>query len=458
MRILIAGGGQVGALIAGRLVREGNEVVIVEQDADRCQELEEQLDVKVVRGHAASVLALREAGIADAEMLIAVTNVDEINLLACMVAQVESRARVKVARLRTHEVELWRRVAERSGLKIDLIIHPETDVARRIMRVMRLPGVSDVLEFAGGQARLFGMNVEPNSWLAGKTLEELDRAGPPKNSLIVLIFRGQQVIIPHGAELLLPGDHIYTMATRDNLEDVLRFMGVERQETLSRVFIIGGKQIGIGIAEMLEEQGVHVKLFEIDARRCEKIAAMLNKTIVIHGDGTDQTTLEEENISDVDAFLALTHDDEANVIASLLARRLGAKKVVALINRLNYLHMVQRLGVNTTVSPRLAAVDRILQFVRKARVLSVTTFREEEAEAIELIATEGKKYVGKKLRDIRFPRGAIVGAIARPSGEVIVPRGEATIQARDRVIFFALESVVPELESAFLVEPTRESA
>lgn len=458
MRILITGGGHVGTLIARRLVREKNEVIIVEQDAERCSQLEEMLDAKVVQGSAASVKTLKEAGIADAEMLIAVTQTDEVNILACMVAQTESNVRVKVARLRTHEVDHWRRVTRKAGLNIDLIIHPESDVAERIMRVVTIPGVSDIFNFADGEARLFGMNVEPDSWLAGKTLEELDRSNPPRNSLIVLIFRGQQVIIPHGAQDLRPGDHIYTMATRENLNEVLGFMGLERNKSFERVFIVGGKQIGIRVAELLEEQRVQVKLFERDAARCEKIAAILNRTIVINGDGTDQATLEEENIAGVDAFLALTNEDEVNIIASLLARRLEAKKVVALINRPHYIPMAQRLGINATVAPRLAAVDRILQFVRKGRVLSVTTFREEEAEAIELIATDSRKYVGRRLRDIRFPRGAIVGAIVRPDGEVIVPRGEASIQPRDRVIFFALESAVPELESEFLVEPKRETA
>ncbi len=216
--------------------------------------------------------------------------------------------------------------------------------------------------------------------------------------------------------------------------------------------IVGGKQLGITVAQKLEKQDVGVKLIERDASRCERISSILKRTIVVHGDGTDQTTLEQENIRGVGAFLALTNDDENNIIASLLARRLGAKKVVALVNRLNYLPLVHRLGINTSVSPMLAAGDRILQFVRKGRVLSVTTFREEEAEAIELIAADGSKYVGRKLRDLRFPRGAIVGAIAKPSGEVIVPRGDESIEPNDRVIFFTLERIVPELESAFLVE------
>lgn len=455
MRILIAGGGQSAALIAGRLIREGNEVTIVDRDPARCEQLEDQLDAKVVRGSAGSVRAMHNAGIRDADMLIAVTDSDEINLLACLLAQADSKAKIKVARVRTHEIEQWRRVVKETGLQIDLMIHPETDVMDRIMRVMRVPGVSDIVDFAEGRVKLFGMNVERDSWFAGKTVIELDAAGPPANSLIAMIFRGQQVIIPHGAQTILPGDHIYICTTRDNLEPVLRFMGIERRSELERVFIVGGKQLGIGLALEMEAQGVNVKLIERDAQRCNRIAEIVNKTVVIHGDGTDQSTLDEENIEGVDAFLALTNHDEDNIIASLLARRLGAKKVVALINRLNYLPMVQRLGVNTSVSMRVATVDRVLQFVRKGTVLSVTTFRQEEAEAIEMIADPGSVYLGKKLRDMKLPRGAIVGAIARENGEVMVPRGDAVIAEGDRVLFFCLEKVVPELESLLSVDSKR---
>jgi trk system potassium uptake protein TrkA len=257
------------------------------------------------------------------------------------------------------------------------------------------------------------------------------------------------VIIPHGAETLKAGDHIYCIAATSELENTMRFLGLQRRQSLERVFIVGGKQIGIRLAGTLENEGVMVKLFERDIERCQKIASVLEKTVVVHGDGTDQSVLVDADIENVDAFLALTNDDEDNILASLLARKLGVRKVVALINRLNYLPMVQLLGINATVSPRLAAADRILQFVRKGRVISVTTFREEEAEAIELIATRNSKYVGKPLRDVRFPQGAIVGAIARPDGTVLVPRGDASIHVGDRVIFFALARVVPELESSF---------
>ena len=455
MRILIAGGGEVGYLTARRLSREGNEVTIVEKDAERCAHLEEALDARIVQGSASSVGDLREAGLKHTELLIAVTDSDEVNLLACLIAQGESAAPVRVASLRTHEVEHWRAVCREAGLRIDLIIHPESELSARILRVLRTPGVSDIVDYAGGRVKLFAMSIDEHSWTAGKTLAELDRAEPPKNSLIAMIFRGSEVIIPRGSDVLLPNDQIYIVTRASDLEKVIEFMGLRTRESLDRVFILGGKQLSIWVAQALEKLGVDVKLFERDAARCEKISQILNSTLVVHADGTDEAALIEGNVRGAAAFLAFTAHDEDNIIASLLARRLGAQKLVALVNRLNYLPMAHRLGISTTVSPRLHAVDRILQFVRKGRVLSVTTFREEEAEAIELVASAESRYVGKKLKNVRLPKGAIVGAIARPGGEVTVPRGEESIQPGDSVIFFTLERVVRELESAFLLEPRR---
>ena len=270
MKVVIAGGGQVATLIARRLGREGNEVVVVEENKERYEQLQGLLDAKIVQGNASRVSTLRRAGLGEADMFIAATNSDGANLLACVIAQAEAGHLVKIARIRTHEVEHWRRVSEQVGLNIDLIIHPESRIAERIMRVVGVPGVSDIYDFAGGAVKLFGMNVDVDSWFNGKTLEQLDQASPPKDSLIALIFRGQQVIIPHGEERLRTGDHIYIMATRENLTDVLRFMGLEHRESISRVFVVGGKQLGIGVAEALEKKGVSVKLFEQDAARCEK--------------------------------------------------------------------------------------------------------------------------------------------------------------------------------------------
>ncbi len=455
MRILILGGGAVGSLLAQRLIREKNEVVIVEEDSERCIELEETLDAKIVQGHAGSIHTLQKAGMADVEMLIAVTNNDEANILACLIAEAQSNVEIKLVRLRTHEVDEWKSICGSQMLKVDLVIHPDRETADRILKVLNLPGVSERLEFAEGKVQLIGMNIEADSWVVGKSMAELDQSSPPKNSLMVMLFRGQRVIVPQGDVRLRAGDHVYIVVPTEQMSELFDFMKLPPVQPVKRIFIIGGKQIGIEVALQLEAQGVHVKLFERDLRRCEKIATLVKSTVVVHADGTDQRTLVEENIEGIDAYLALTGDDEHNIISSLLSKRLGARKAVALVNRLDFLPMAQLLGINSTFSTRLVVVDRILQFVRKGQVLSVTTFREEEAEAIELLATPGSKFLGKKLRDVHLPRGVIVGAIVRPSGEVIVPRGDAVIQEEDRVIFFCLEQLVPQLESAFFAGTRR---
>lgn len=455
MRILILGGGEVGTLVARRLSREKNEVVMVESSEERCARLEEILDAKIVQGNANSIETLEKAGLREADMLIAVTSSDEANLLGCLIAQTCPNVKIKLARLRTHEVDRWRSICGDRVLNIDLVIHPDRETAQRVLPVLGLPGVSDVLEFAEGRLKLFGMNIDPGSWVVGKSMEDLDRSGPPPNSLIAMIFRAHQVIIPRGDDRLRVGDHVCIVVRSAEFDDCLVFMGVAKQQKVERVFILGGKQMGIEIALQLERTGVQVKLFESDLRRCEKISTLAKDTIVVHADGTDRRVLVEENIEGIDAYLALTGDDEDNIIASLLAKRLGARKAVALVNRQSYLPMAQLLGINSIFSTRAVVVDRILQFVRKGHVLSVTTFREEEAEAIELVASAGAKYVGKKLKDVHLPRGAIVGAIARPSGEEIVPRGDVVIQPNDRVIFFCLENLVPQLESAFIAEPRK---
>jgi len=224
-----------------------------------------------------------------------------------------------------------------------------------------------------------------------------------------------------------------------------------KQPPVQRAFIVGGTESAIVLAERMEAEGVAVKIFEGDAAQCEHVAAILRKSVVIHADGSNQQILLEENIEGVDAFLSLTDDDNTNLIVSLLARQLGARKVVALVNRVDNFILAQRLGINTTVSRRVKSVDAILELVRKGGVLSVRTFREEEAEAIELIADASSRYVGRALHELRLPRGVIVGAIVRPYGEVIIPRGNAIIAAGDRVVFFTAESCVAQLESDFLV-------
>ena len=458
MKIVVAGGGGVGELVSRRLVREGNELTIIEPNPDRCEHLDNTLDARVVQGDAATVRTLRSAGLADADMFIAITNNDQVNLLSCMAAQSEFNVPVKVARVRSHEVADWREACRRIGLKIDLLIHPESEQARRILPVLGLPGITDIIDFAEGKIRLFGMFLQSGHWLAGKSLIELARMGPPKHSLLVMILRGSKVIIPRGSDTLQVHDHVYALTRTDEFPEMLKFLGLEQSPKVERAFILGGKQLGILVAEELEKQGVRVKLFETDAARCQKVAALLKQTMVVHAHGTDAATLIEEGIEGVDAYLALTNEDEQNLIAAMLARRLGAKKLVALINRLNYLPLAHRLGIHSTVSLRLTTVDRILQFARRGDVQSVTTFGDEAAEAIELTAPPGWKHAGKRLKDIQFPREVVAGALLRRTGEVVVPRGNDVIEEGDRILFFTSETALPKLEEMMAQGGSRSGA
>ncbi len=452
MRVLILGGGAVSYLVARRLIREKNEITIIERDGQRCEDLEGRLDAKIVQGNAASIETLERAGIKRAQMIIAATDNDQINIMGTLIAQSYENVQIKVMRLRTHEALRWQKLAAHRSFKVDRVIHPDGEAAERLLKVVSLPGVSDVRSFMDGRVRLFGMNVRDDSWVVGKSMRELDESSPPKHSLICMIFRGHRVIIPRGDDRLQAGDHVYIVVATGEFEECMEFMGLSSSERAQRVFILGGKQIGIELARRLEKTGVQVKLFERDRQRCEKISTLVKRTIVVHADGTDQRILAEENIEGIDAYLALTSRDGDNIIASLLSKRMGARKAVALVNRLDLLPIVPLLGINSSLSLRLVTVDRILQFVRKGRVVSVHTFRQEEAEAIELVATEGSPFVNRQLRKVHLPHTAIVGAIGRKDGEVVVPRGDTVIRPGDRVIFFCLEHVVPELEAAFIAE------
>jgi trk system potassium uptake protein TrkA len=333
---------------------------------------------------------------------------------------------------------------------VDLVIHPDRETVDRILNVLSLAGVSEIYDFADGRVKLFGMNIEAGSWVIGKTIQELNRMKPARNALMAMIFRAHRVIIPRGEDDLRAGDHVYIMVPSSDYAAVAEFVRLPPPKELQRVFVVGGRQIGIEAALRLERQGVQVKLFERDLHRCELISGLFENAVVVHADGMEQRVLSEENIEGIDAYLALSADDEDNIIACLLARRLGARKAVALVNRLDLLPMAQMLGINSIFSTRLAVVDRILRFVRKGKIYSVTTFRNEEVEALELVATSRSKYVGKPLRKLNLPRGVIVGAIARSSGDVEVPSGDSIIQAGDRVVFFCLEQIVSRLESAFI--------
>jgi trk system potassium uptake protein TrkA len=450
MRIHFAGGGHCAEYIAGRLIREGHDLVLMERSEQRCRELEEALDAHIIEGDITSIAAWKDAELASTDLFVACTQSDESNVLACLIANDLAPDAFKAIRLRTPEFETWRRLLDNLQVRVDRIVHPERDIGARILRVLNVPGVSDIRDFADGRVKVFSMNVRADSWFSGMTLQEMHASPGGGRSRVCVIFRGAQAIVPRGDDRLARGDHIYVTTTADHLEDSLVFMGVARRERVREAFIVGGGEVGFELAAALERQKVSVKLFERNPQRCERLARSLTSTVVINADGTDQQTLLRENIEGVDAFVSLTANDDANLIACLLARRLGVNKVVPLLNRLNYLPLAQRLGINTSVSPRVKAADALLEFIRKGGVLSVRTLGDEEAEAIELEVPEGSAYTGRPIADIALPPGSTIAAIARSSGETLVPTGEDLIHPGDHVVLFAQEAAIRQLESRVL--------
>lgn len=450
MRIHFAGGGQCAEYIAKRLIREGHDLVLVEQDEQRCRELREVLDAQVLHGDVMQMGVWRDAGLGATDLFVACTHSDASNITAALIAYDMAPQAFKSVRLRSPEFREWQRMFDQLKVRVDRIVHPESDIVARIQRVLTIPGVADVRDFIDGRAKVFSMNVRHDSWLAGQSLDDLDKIPGSADARVCLILRAGQAIVPHGGEVIRTDDHIYVATTAELLDATLEFFGVGRREQVRQVFIIGGGEIGLELARALEQNKVAVKLFERDPVRCDYLAGELRYSLVVNLDGTEQELLLRENVEGADAFISLTGDDDANLIACLLARRLGVDKVVPLLNRINYLPLAQRLGINTTVSPRVKAADALLEFIRKGGVQSVRTLGGEQAEAIELEVPAGSRYIGIPLGEIDIPEGSLIAVIARPDGRVQVAHESDRIEAGDRVVLFAQEAAVRRLETELL--------
>jgi trk system potassium uptake protein TrkA len=446
VRIFFAGGGHCTEYIARRLTREGHDLVLVEQDEARCAYLSEKVDARIIQGKVNSIADWKRAGLAEADMFMACTQNDDTNVLACMIANDIAPDALKAIRLRTPEFEQFKQTFDRVGLRVDRIIHPETDMVNRILRVITVPGVSDIRTFADDRISLFSMNLEDNSPLAGMQVGEFPQHVGAGVALIAVVFRGTESIIPDSQDKLASGDHVYIVTVTEQLEQTLAYIGIERRPHIRQVYITGGGEVGLELARALEQTKASVKLFEIDAKRCDYLASELAHTVVINADGTSQETLLEEKIEGIDAFISLTGDEDDNLIACLLARRMNVDKVVPRVTSINYLELAQRLGINTTVNPRIKAADALLEFIRKGGVLSVRTLGEEKVEAIELEVPQGSGYIDKPLGQLDLPAGSKVGAIARPGGEVLIPNEDSKIRAGDHVVIFTQEGAIRKLE------------
>jgi trk/ktr system potassium uptake protein len=448
MKIIIVGAGEVGFNIAQRLSEENQDVVLIDKEPGHIRRINENLDVQAFLGSGTSPRILKDAGITEADLLVAATDSDEVNIISCLLARNLNSYIMKIARVRNQEYLEEKDLLGKDLLGIDRIINPELVMAQSILRLMEIPGASDVIDFVEGRVKLIGFTVKGDSPFAGRKL--LSFLEMEEEVLVGAIVRGDKVLIPRGDDTIEADDLVYVVVRNDDLSHVLGLFGIEG-ETLRRVIIVGAGQSGAALAMALDKTGLKAKIIEKDEDRCSSLAENLKRVIVINGDGTDRNLLQEENVEGVDFMVAITGDEESNVLISLLAKGLGARRTVTRVSKLSYIPLLSDIGIDTVVSPRLSAVRAILQFIRRGKIFSVAPLKGEHAEAIEAEALETSEIVNVPLAKVKFPKGAIVGAIVRGE-EIIIPKGDSVIQPKDHLVMFALQKVIPKIEKLLTVK------
>ena len=386
-------------------------------------------------------------------MVIAVTDSDEINMVACLIAGTQSKIPKRIARIRNLEYTRETQIFDEQHLDIDLCINPEMETAGIIVRLIENPGSADFAEFAEGKVELIGVKIEEDSYVVGKKLRELREVRdmfPDLKVLIVAISRNDQILIPHGDETIFAGDILYAVVDRHSVSNVLAYLRKE-EEPVKKVFIAGASHIAFEVARQLQDRGITIRMIEKDSARCQRMAESLEKVLILQGEITDQKLLREEGIKDADFFVSASDDENANILASLLAKRLGARKTITLVRQLHYLSVLPTIGIDAVVSPRLSAIGRIMHYIRKGKILSVATLKEEDAEVIETVALDTSDIVNRPIKELKFPKGALIGAVVR-EGEVIIPGGNDIILPDDRVVIFALQSAIPKVEKTLMVK------
>ena len=457
MNILILGASQVGISIAEVLVGEDNDVTIVDINKSSLTQLQNRLDIHTVAGNAAHPSVLRAAGAEDASLILAVTNNDEVNLVACQIAEAFFSTPTKIARIRSREYlnnpELF---SDESGFNVDVVISPEVIVKDHITRLIEFPGALQVLDFADGLVQLVGVKAIAGGALINLPLTELKEHMPGVESRVAAIYRNREIITPKSDTIIKEGDEVFFVAAREHIKGVMNEMRGKTDKT-KRIFIAGGGNIGLSLAKELEQQGYSVKLIEFNSKRADVIADAVNKAIVLNGDAADAGLLLQENIEAADVFCAVTEKDEINILSANLAKQLGAKRVMALVNKPAYVDHLEHQDINVIISPRVATIGSVLAHIRRGDVVSVHSLRRGKAEALEAIAHGDKnssKVVGKGVREIPFPEGTGIGAIVRGE-QVIIPNANTIIESEDHVIIFMDDkSSINDVEALFQVDIT----
>ena len=455
MKILILGAGQVGRTAAQHLSREeANEVTVVDTNDEALRDLQERLEVRTVAGNAAHPTVLEAAGAAEADVMVALTSSDEVNMMACEVAFALFRTPTKIARIRAAEYTDRTELFGADALSVDVFISPERLVTEYVERLIHHPGTLQVLDFADGRVRLVGVRVRRGGPLVGHPLRELPTHLPKMEARVVAIYRDGRSVAPEGDTVVEEDDEVYFLAARD---DILRVTSEMRHGdgTAKRVVIAGGGNIGYRLAKTLEHSS-QVKLIERDARRARKISELLDKTIVLHGDAADEELLIEENIDSADIFAAMTNSEEANILSAMLAKRLGAAKVMALINKPSYTELVESSSIDIAVSPQTITIGSLLAHVRRGDVVRVHALR-GTAEALEAIVhgdERSSRVVGRMVGQIPLPEGGSIGAIVRGDA-VIMAHHDTVVRADDHVILFVADRRHLEAVERLFLRSTR---
>ena len=465
MKIIIVGAGRVGSSVAEALVSEANDITVIDTDVNRVTELQDRFDLRGLVGNAALPSTLRQAGADDADMLIAVTAGDEINLVACKIAADLFNIPTRIARVRNVELQQHPALIGEGGFGASHVIFPEQTVTDYLLKLIEFPEALQVLEFADGRASLIAVRAFAGGPLVSHPIKDLRRHIPNVDTRIVAIFRNEAAVRVDGDTFVQPGDEVFFLAASQNIRMVMSELR-RMDKPVRRVIIAGGGNIGLRLARALDTgEGLdvadrfNVRIIEANKRRAEVLARELSShVLVLHGDATDEDLLIQEGVQDSDLFFALTNDDENNIMSSLLAKRLGARRVIALINRKSYGDLMQGGQIDIAVSPSYATLSALLRFVRRGDVVVAHSLRRGAAEALELIVhgdEKSSRIVGKSIEQIELPRGATIGAVVRGKGDgtqVLMAHHDVVVQAEDHLIVFVENKrIIPRVEKLFSV-------
>jgi len=445
VKIVIVGGGEVGMHLGRVLAKENHDIIIVDKDARVIAKINEQLDVLAVEGSGTSPQCMKKVGVENADICIAVTTSDEVNLIACLLAH-RMGAQRTVARLSNPEYAKDDTVLGPDTFHVDYVLNPELVAAQEIVRLIKRSEATDVLEFAGGKVQLLGIRLEANSPLVNRKLKDLVKDHQHITFRAVAISRGLRTIVPTGNDVFKRGDQVFVMTLTQHIAEVLRLAG-KHDKSFDDIMVLGGGKIGRFTAGLLQKD-VRIKMIESNHDKSLFLADELTNALVIEGDGTDIDLLATEGIMDMDAFIAVTDDEETNIISCLMAKHLGVAKTIALVDKLDYIPLAGTIGLDVAINKKLSAANLILKFIRKGLVISVATLHGVDAEVIEMVVQEKSPVTRKKLSELHFPDGALIGCVTH-NGSVSIPTGESRISPDDTVVVFTLPRAIRDVEKFF---------